>query len=120
MPTSIVKSRDPFFMATKALVVLVTTPDRKHADKIAQVLIEEKLAACVNILAGARSIYRWKGSVKAASEVVLIAKSRSELFERLEKRAKELHPYECPCIVAWPITAGHQPYLDWITQETTS
>src|SRR5580658_8403206 len=96
----------------------IVVPSREVAEKIARALVEEKLAACVNILAGMRSIYRWKGKVEAANEVVLIAKSRAELFDRLEKRVKELHPYECPCIVAWPIEAGHQPYLDWIAKET--
>jgi periplasmic divalent cation tolerance protein len=66
------------------------------------------------------SIYRWQGSIETASEVVLIAKSRASLFEKIEKRTMELHPYDCPCIVAWPISAGHQPYLEWIWQETAS
>jgi periplasmic divalent cation tolerance protein len=58
--------------------------------------------------------------METASEVVLIAKSRASLFEEIEKRIMELHPYDCPCIVAWPIAAGHQPYLDWLWQETAS
>ena len=96
----------------------IIAPSRDVAEKIARALVEERLAACVNILAGARSIYRWKGKVEAASEVCLIAKSRAELFDKLEKRVKELHPYDCPCIVAWPIEKGHQAYLDWIAEET--
>jgi len=102
------------------LSVYITAPSRELAEKIARALVEERLAACVNIISGSRSIYRWKGHVEAASEVVLIAKSRAGLFEPLEKRVKELHSHEVPCIVAWPIAAGHQPYLDWLEKETTA
>ena len=101
-----------------SLSIYITTPSREMAEKIARALVEERLAACVNIIPGVRSIYRWKGNVEAASEVVLIAKTRADLFARLEKRVKELHSYEVPCIVAWPIAAGHQPYLDWLEKET--
>jgi periplasmic divalent cation tolerance protein len=98
--------------------IYITSPSREMAEKIARALVEEKLAACVNIIPGVRSIYRWKGHVEASSEVVLIAKSRADLFERLEKRVKELHSYTVPCIVAWPIEKGHKPYLDWLAEET--
>jgi len=102
-----------------SLSLYITVPSREIAEKIARALVEEKLAACINIFAGVRSIYRWKGKVETANEVCLVAKSRAELFDKLEKRVKELHPYECPCIVAFPIGMGHQPYLDWIAEETT-
>jgi periplasmic divalent cation tolerance protein len=98
--------------------IYIVAPSREVAEKIGRLLVEERLVACVNIIAGAHSLYRWKGKVEAADELVLIVKSRTALFERLEKRVKELHPYECPCIVAWPIEKGHQPYLDWIAEET--
>jgi periplasmic divalent cation tolerance protein len=104
---------------TGFISLYITVPSRDVAEKIARALVEERLAPCVNIISGVRSIYRWKGKVEAASEVCLIAKSRAELFETLEKRVKELHPYDCPCIVAWPIEKGYQPYLDWIAEETT-
>jgi periplasmic divalent cation tolerance protein len=100
------------------LSIYITVFSREIAEKIARALVEEKLAACVNIIPGMRSIYHWKGKVEAATEVVLIAKSRATLYPQLEKRVKELHSYECPCIVAWPIEAGYAPYLDWIKQET--
>jgi len=100
--------------------VYVTAPSLDVAHKIGLALVEERLAACVNIISGMHSIYRWQGRVETASEVVLIAKSRASLFEEIEKRITELHPYDCPCIVAWPIAAGHQPYLDWLWQETDS
>jgi periplasmic divalent cation tolerance protein len=100
------------------LSVYMTAPSAEAAETIARGLVEEGLVACVNIFAGARSIYRWQGKTEIASEAVLIAKSRRDLFERIERRVKELHPYECPCIVAWPIAVGHQPYLDWLAHET--
>ncbi|MGE3623272.1 MAG: divalent-cation tolerance protein CutA [Bdellovibrionales bacterium] len=104
---------------TSCLSVYITAPSREIAEKIAHGLVEGRFAACVNIISGMRSLYRWKGKVEVANEVVLIAKTRAELFPALEKRVKELHSYECPCIVAWPIEAGHGPYLDWLAQETT-
>jgi periplasmic divalent cation tolerance protein len=104
---------------TGPISVYITTPSRDLAERIARTVVEEKLAACVNIFTGVHSIYRWKGRVESADEVILIAKTRRDLFDALEKRVKELHSYEVPCIVAWPIEAGHKPYLDWLEQETT-
>ena len=98
----------------------VTAPSHEVATNIGRALVDGRLAACVNIIPGMHSIYRWQGKIEAAAEVVLIAKSRATLFEEIEKRIRELHPYDCPCIVAWPIEAGYQPYLDWIAQETAS
>ena len=100
------------------LSVCVTAPSFDVADTIGRALVEEHLAACVNILPGMHSIYRWAGSIETAAEVVLIAKTWTALFGKIERRVRELHPYECPCLVAWPIEAGHQPYLDWILKET--
>jgi periplasmic divalent cation tolerance protein len=105
---------------SKFLSLYITAPSCQTAETIARILVEERLAACVNIIAGARSIYCWEGKVETANEVVLIAKGRSDLFKQIEKRVRELHSYECPCIVAWPIVAGHQPYLDWLAQETSA
>jgi periplasmic divalent cation tolerance protein len=100
------------------LTVYVIAPSFDVAQTIGRTLVEERLVARVNIIPEMHSIYRWAGSIEAAAEVVLIAKSRTALFEEIEKRVRELHPYDCPCVVAWPIEAGHQPYLDWIAKET--
>jgi periplasmic divalent cation tolerance protein len=100
------------------LSLYITVPSFDVADAIGRTLVEDRLAACVNILPSMYSIYRWQGKIETAGEVVLIAKSRTALFGEIEKRVRELHPYECPCLVAWPIEAGHQPYLDWIAKET--
>jgi periplasmic divalent cation tolerance protein len=106
-------------LATEFVSLYITAPSREAAEAIARALVDERLAACVNILPGMRSIYRWQGTVEAGDEVCLIAKSRAGLFERIERRVTELHPYDCPCIVAWPIVGGHRPYLDWIAEETS-
>jgi periplasmic divalent cation tolerance protein len=105
---------------TKFLSLFITVPSYEVAEMIGRTLVEERLVACVNIIASARSIYRWEGRVQTADEVVLIAKGQSDRFGQIEQRVKELHPYECPCIVAWPIAVGHPPYFDWLAYETSA
>lgn len=100
--------------------IYITAPDAAAADRIAHALVEERLAACVNILSGVKSVYRWQGKVETAAEVALLAKTRRALFPALEKRVKELHSYDCPCVVAWGIEAAHAPFLNWIKDETES
>ena len=102
---------------TDYIVVFVTTPEEEAAD-LAKTLVEEKLVACVNIVPGLRSLYWWEAQVEDEPEALCIMKTRSELFERLQERVRELHPYEVEEIVALPILAGNPPYLDWIKQNT--
>jgi periplasmic divalent cation tolerance protein len=102
------------------LSLYITAPSSEVAARIGRALVEERLAACVNIIPGMQSIYRWQDKIEAVTEVVIIAKSRAALFDEIEKRIREMHPYDCPCIVAWPIEIGHQPYLGWLAQETVS
>ncbi len=97
-------------------VVLMTAPDAAAAERIARALVDERLAACVNIVPGVRSIYRWEGKVEDSTEVLLVAKTRAALFERLEARVRALHPYDVPEIVALPLTDGSRPYLSWLDQ----
>lgn len=89
-----------------------------EAERIAEALVAEKLAACVNLLGHVSSIYRWKGAVERADEVALIAKTRRDLFDRLSARVRALHSYETPAIIAWPIVTGDAAYLAWIGEET--
>ncbi len=103
-----------------AVSVYVVAADDAEADRIASALVEERLAACVNILGPVRSVYRWNGSVERADEVAMIVKSTRALFDRLASRVRELHSYDTPAIVAWDITAGDTRYLDWIAAETAS
>ncbi|HZN62610.1 MAG TPA: divalent-cation tolerance protein CutA [Planctomycetota bacterium] len=102
----------------KAVVVLVTAPDLRVARRLADALVAERLAACVTALPGARSTYRWKGKVERAREVVLMIKTRALLAKRLERRVRELHPYDVPEILAIPVASGGARYLRWIGEST--
>lgn len=101
-----------------AIFIYVTVPTEEAATMMARAVVEDRLAACANILPGMRSIYHWQGDIQQAREVVLIFKTRSSLFQAVETRVKELHPYTTPCIVALPVEQGHPGYLDWILAET--
>jgi periplasmic divalent cation tolerance protein len=100
------------------LFVYITTKDKEQARSIGRVLVEEHLAACVNIINGMESIYFWNNSICEDKEAILIAKTREDLLSDLSQRVKSLHSYECPCIVALPIAGGNQEYLDWIKEST--
>jgi periplasmic divalent cation tolerance protein len=97
--------------------VYIVASDQGEATMIADVLVTERLAACVNILGAVRSVYRWQGEIERADEVAMIAKSRADLFDKLASRVRSLHSYDTPAIVAWPIVAGDKDYLDWIDTE---
>jgi periplasmic divalent cation tolerance protein len=100
--------------AMTACVVLVTFPDREAATACARALVEERLAACVNVIGDVRSIYRWKGAVSEDAEILCVIKTTRERFEDLRTRVVALHPYEVPEVIALGIEAGHPPYLDWL------
>jgi len=102
---------------TDYIVVFVTAPEDEAVD-LAKTLVEERLVACVNIVPGLRSIYWWQGKVEDEPEVLCIMKTRSNLFESLRDRVRELHSYEVEEIIALPIVAGNPPYLDWIKENT--
>jgi periplasmic divalent cation tolerance protein len=102
---------------TDYIVVYVTAPENEAAE-LAKNLVEERLVACVNIVPGLRSIYWWQGKVEDEPEVLCIMKTRGNLFESLRDRVRELHSYEVEEIIALPIMAGNQPYLDWIKENT--
>ncbi len=99
---------------TDALVVLVTTPSPERAAEIARALVEERLAACGNVVPGLRSIYRWEGKVQDEEEALLLLKTTRARFEALRDRVLALHPYEVPEVIAVPVEAGHAPYLAWV------
>lgn len=98
--------------------VYMTAGSTEEAERIGRVLVEERLAACVNILPGMLSVYRWQGAVERAEEVVMIAKTRRSNFAALAERVRALHSYGIPCIVELPLGQGDTPYLDWIAAET--
>lgn len=101
-----------------ALLCLCTCPDRETADRIADALVGERLAACVGLLPGAASVYRWEGRVERTAEIQLLIKTTAERLPALRRRLVELHPYEVPELVACEIVDGLTPYLDWIARET--
>ena len=105
-------------MADEFCIVLVTAGKREEAEKIADALVQERLAACCNLLPGVRSIYRWKGEVCRDEETLIVIKTRATLFPALRDRVIALHSYELPEIIRLPIVEGHAPYLDWLRSET--
>lgn len=100
------------------MMVYVTAPNRDEALKLATALVEDRLAACANVLDGVTSLYWWEGKVQQESEVSLILKTRVDLMEKLKRRVGELHSYTVPCVVAWPIATGNETFLDWVRGET--
>lgn len=100
------------------LVVFCTCPDKGSADTLATTLVEENLAACVNILPAITSVYRWKGQVEKESETLLLIKTSTPVYSRLESRIQQLHPYELPEVIAVPITLGSEAYLGWLQSMT--
>jgi periplasmic divalent cation tolerance protein len=99
-------------------LIYVTAANLEEAKSIGQKLVGERLVACVNILPHMTSIYRWQGKVEEAEEVVMIVKTTEQLVERTIVRTRQLHSYECPCVVAVPIVAGNPDFLAWISGET--
>jgi periplasmic divalent cation tolerance protein len=98
-------------------VLLTALSSQEDARRLARMLVEEKLAACVQLLP-IESFYRWEGEVQNENEVLLLIKTRTSLFDAAIARIKAAHPYTVPQIVGWPFSAGHQPYLDWIDAVT--
>ncbi|PJG59666.1 divalent-cation tolerance protein CutA [Aeromonas cavernicola] len=104
---------------TDAIVVLCTCPDQTSADLLCEQLLNKRLAACINQLAGMTSLYRWEGKIERATEIQLIIKSRRSLFEPLSHCILAHHPYQTPELLALPIATGLPDYLAWLTQETS-
>ncbi|MBI4807466.1 MAG: divalent-cation tolerance protein CutA [Nitrosomonadales bacterium] len=103
----------------EVVVVITNLPDRATAERIADALVTEGVAACINILAGCTSVYRWEGKLDHADEVPLLIKTTRTAYPRLESALRKLHPYELPEIIAVPVAAGLPDYLNWVVQETT-
>ena len=99
-------------------MVFITTANKKEAERISRVLLDERLIACANIVGGVDSRFWWKGKKEKARECLLIAKTRKSLFKKLIKVVKKEHSYDVPEIIAIPIIAGYEPYLDWLKDTT--
>ena len=104
-------------MAKDVLVVLVTCPPDK-AQAIADALVEERVAACVNVVPSLRSVYRWKGEVHHEDEAMLLVKTTKGRFEALKQAVLKHHPYELPEVIAVPVERGHTPYLEWVIESS--
>lgn len=102
----------------KPLLVLTNVPDNAVAERVAHALIDARAAACVNILAECRSVYRWQGVVETANEVPLLIKTSAEAYPRVEQLLRECHPFAVPEIIAVPIEQGLPEYLAWVATET--
>ncbi len=101
-----------------ALVVLITAPAGAAEAELARTLVDERLVACVNLIPGVRSLYRWQGEVQDDAESLLLCKTTPDRYAALEARVRELHPYEVPEIIALPLVHGSAPYLAWLAEQT--
>lgn len=104
---------------SEAIIVLVTTASKEEAERISFTLVQEHLAACVNVLSPVQSIYRWDGSIQNEVELLLVIKTRRALFEDTCARIRDLHSYSNPEVIALPISDGSEPYLRWLVDATT-
>ncbi len=101
-------------------LIYVTASDQAEAERIAQTLVQERLAACVNMLGTIRSIYHWKGQLESSSEVAMFIKTTQSRVTETVERVKTLHSYECPAIVVMPVLGGNSSFLQWVESETAS
>jgi periplasmic divalent cation tolerance protein len=104
--------------AAGIVTVYATFPDAAEAERIARLMVEERLAACANILGSCRSIYRWEGRIEEADETVALFKARAEDSQTLIARIAQLHPYEVPAAMVWPIAHALPAYAQWVAAET--
>lgn len=103
---------------SQAIFVYMTFENEVQARTIGKTLLEKRLISCINIFSSVESMYWWKDEIQHSRETAAVAKSTVEAFKNLEQTVKELHTYEVPCIVAWPLAMGHPPFLQWIETET--
>jgi periplasmic divalent cation tolerance protein len=101
----------------QVFVVLSTFPNPDKAAEIARVLVDERLAACVNLVPTVRSIYRWQGAVSDDTETLAVIKTTRDRYDALAARLRELHPYEVPEMLAFDVAAGHAAYLSWVSEQ---
>jgi periplasmic divalent cation tolerance protein len=99
------------------MVALTTAPSADVAERLGRTLVEERLAACANVVGGVTSIFRWKGEIEREGEVLVILKTTARQMGALERRVVELHPYEVAELIAFPVDRGHRAYLDWVRVE---
>lgn len=101
-----------------ASILYVTAESREEALSLGRLLVEERLAACANVIPGTTAVYWWEGKVQEGAEAVLVIKTRADLVEAATARIKAVHSYSCPCVVALAASGGNRDFLDWIARET--
>lgn len=101
-----------------AALIYITYDDEEKARALGRALVEERLAACANVLGPMTPIYRWQGTIEEGSEMVLLAKTRASLVDQVTTFVQDWHDYDCPCVLALPIIGGNREFLDWIESET--
>lgn len=104
-------------MSTDVRVVLMTAPDRETGERLGRALVEERRAACANVIGGVTSIFWWEDAVERADEALVVLKTPAAEVAALVERAVELHPYDVPEVIALPVEAGNEPYLAWVRAE---
>ncbi len=102
---------------SQVVAVLTTAPSAEAADRIGTALVEERLAACANLVPGVSSVFRWNGQVSREAEILVVLKTTAARLGDLRRRLVELHPYEVPEVIAVDVREGHPPYLDWVRDE---
>ena len=102
----------------EAILIITNFPDKKTALALAEKLVKKQLAACVNVLAGCSSIYRWEGKIETATEIPLLIKTQRQHYDQVEQMIKTMHPYELPEVIIVPVSGGLAAYLQWIADET--
>ncbi|MDV6340166.1 divalent-cation tolerance protein CutA [Nitrosomonas sp. Is35] len=102
----------------EAVLIISNFPDEKSAMQLAEALIHQQLAACVNVLSPCASVYRWQGKIESAGEIPVLIKTRKQHYDRVEQLIKMMHPYELPEVIMVPITGGLPAYLQWIADTT--
>jgi periplasmic divalent cation tolerance protein len=105
---------------TGVTLLYITTSSPEEAQALGHTLVEERLAACANIIPGMRSVYWWEGKLETAAETVLILKTRDDLVSAATERVESLHSYACPCVLGLPVAAGSPAYVKWLLDETRS
>lgn len=102
----------------ESILIITNFPDRKTASALAEALLGQQLAACINILGPCTALYRWQGNIESAEEIPVLVKTRRQNYDRVEQLIKLMHPYELPEVIVVPITGGLPAYLQWIADET--
>ncbi|WP_297324159.1 divalent-cation tolerance protein CutA [Nitrosomonas sp.] len=100
------------------ILIITNLPDKKGAAALAEALVDQQLAACVNILSPCTSVYRWQGKIESAEEIPVLIKTQRQHYEQVEQLIKMMHPYELPEVIMVPIMGGLPAYLQWIAAET--